>query len=100
MPSFRVSVPHQLGQAAARARVEGFLDNVRRDLPARVSDVAGEWNDNRLEFRLVASGLSISGTLQVEESLAEVAGALPLAAVLFRGQIERTIREELSRLLT
>jgi hypothetical protein len=99
MPSFRVSVPHELGQAAARARVEGFVDNVRSDLPAHVSDVAGEWNNYQLNFRLVATGMQITGTLQVEERLAEVSGSMPLAAVLFRGQIERSIREELSRLL-
>jgi hypothetical protein len=29
----------------------------------------------------------------------EVSGALPLAAALFRGRLERTIREELSRVL-
>ena len=100
MPSFHVSVPHVLGQAAARQRVEGFLDRMRRDLPGQVSDVTGEWQDERLEFALKASGLSIRGTLVVEETAADVSGNLPLAAVLFRGQIERTIRDELARLLS
>jgi hypothetical protein len=99
MPSFHVSVPHALGQATARQRVEGFLDQVKRDLPSQVSDVSGEWQDDRLNFRLTASGLTISGGLVVDEAAAEVSGSLPLAAMFFRGQIERTIRDELSRLL-
>jgi len=49
---------------------------------------------------LVASGLSISGVLLVEETLVAVSGPLPLAAVFFRGQIERTIRDELRKLLS
>lgn len=100
MPSFHVSVPHELGQAAARQRVEGFLDKVRRDLPAFVNEVDGAWKEDQMEFRLKASGMNISGTLVVAETAAEVSGNLPLAAVLFRGQIERTIKEELAKLLS
>jgi hypothetical protein len=100
MPSFRVSVPHELGREIARQRVEGFLDQVQRDMPTFVSDVGGDWQDSRLDFRLKASGMSITGMLVVEDTAAEVSGSLPLAAALFRGQIERTIRDELSRLLS
>src|SRR5687767_8992546 len=99
MPSFRVSVEHALGQAEARKRVEGILERVQRDLPTFVNEVSGEWQDNQLSFRLNASGMSITGTLVVEPTAAVVAGNLPLAAVLFRGQVERTIRDELTRLL-
>lgn len=92
-------VPHQLGQEAARERVETFLVNVQRDYAALVSQVSGQWNGNALAFAFVASGLSISGTLEVQESAAVVDGSLPLAAAFFRGQIERNIREQLQRLL-
>jgi len=100
MPSYSVSVPHNLGQEPARARVERFLDSVQRDYAAHVSNVSGEWSNNRLDFRFLASGLNVSGTLVVGEQLVEVSGPLPLAAMLFRGQIERTIRDELRRLLS
>ena len=36
----------------------------------------------------------------VAQQSVEVSGSLPLAAALFRGQIERTIRDELQRLLS
>ena len=100
MPSYSVSVPHRLGLEAARAHVERFLDNFQRDYADQLSDVSVEWAENQLSFRFLARGLNISGALVVEESLVRVSGSLPLAAALFRGQIERTIREELSRLLT
>ena len=100
MPSYNVTVPHDLGQTTARARVDGFLDSVRRDLPAHVSDVSGAWEGNQLNYRLSVSGLGISGTLVVKETHVEVSGPLPLAAMLFRGQIERTIRDDLTRLLS
>jgi len=100
MPSYSVAVPHNLGQPSARARVEQFLENVQRDYAAHLSNVGGEWIDNQLNFRFLASGLSISGALAVEETLVTVTGPLPLAAAFFRGQIERTIRDELLKLLS
>jgi hypothetical protein len=100
MPSYKVTVPHDLSQTTARARVDGFLESVRRDLPAHVSDVSGAWEGNQLNYRLSVSGLGISGTLVVQESQVEVSGPLPFAAMLFRGQIERTIRDDLTRLLS
>ena len=100
MPAFNVSVPHALGQPAALGRVQQFLDNVERDYAAHVSDVRGEWTGHRLQFGFVATGMPISGTLVVEESHVHVNGPLPLAAVLFRGRIEQTIREQLQQLLS
>jgi hypothetical protein len=99
MPSYNVSVPHELGQDDALARLRRFLDDVQRDYAAHVRDVRGEWIENRLQFGFVATGLPISGTLVVEETIVHVAGPLPLAAALFRGRIEQTIRDQLQRLL-
>jgi hypothetical protein len=100
MASYNVRVPHALGREMALARVARFLDDVQRDYAAHMSDVEGQWSDNRLQFGFVASGLRISGTLLVEETSVHVSGPLPLAAALFRGRIEQTIRDELQRLLS
>jgi hypothetical protein len=80
--------------------VAEFLDAMQRQHADRVREVHGAWREDTLDFSFVASGLSIRGSLIVEETHVAVSGSLPLAAALFRGQIERTIREELSRLLT
>ena len=68
MPTYNVSVPHDLGRAAARVRVEQFLDAVQRDYAEHVRNVSGEWEENQLRFRFVTSGLNISGSLLVEEN--------------------------------
>jgi len=100
MPSYSVSVQHSLGQPAARQRVESFLEKVLRDYAQSISNVDGQWTENRLAFRFMTYGLNISGMLVVEDSVVTVSGPLPLAAVLFRGRIEQQIREELQRLLS
>ncbi len=100
MPSYHVSVPHFLGAAAARARLDKFLEDVRRDYAAHLSDVGGAWTANSLDFRFQTSGMPISGKLLVEETSVQVSGQLPLMASIFRGRIEKTIRDELTKLLS
>jgi len=100
MASFSVTVPHELGQEAALARVTNFLEEVRRDHADRVSDVRGEWKGNALEFAFTASGIPVSGNLAVEDQAVRVSGPLSFMAAMFRGRIEQTIREELQKLLS
>ena len=97
MPAFSAEVPHTLGQTTATARLRGFVDEVRQQYQEQVTDVSGEWNDHSLDFSLKTFGFLIQGTLTVEENVARVEGRLPLAAALFRGQIERSIASELTR---
>jgi Putative polyhydroxyalkanoic acid system protein (PHA_gran_rgn). len=99
MAGFHVTVPHALGHEAALSRVQKFLDDVRQDYAAQVSDVRGQWSGNRLDFGFSATGLPVQGTLVVEDNTVHVSGPLPLAALLFRGKIEQTIRQELEKLL-
>ena len=99
MPSFQVVVSHQLGRELARQRVENLLEKALAEYSAHLSDATGEWNGHELEFRFAASGLGIKGRLVVEETQVAVSGPLPLAAAFFRGRIERTIHDELRRLL-
>ncbi|MCI0361367.1 MAG: polyhydroxyalkanoic acid system family protein [Planctomycetaceae bacterium] len=100
MAGFHVSVPHALGHEAALVRVQKFLDDVRENYAAHMSDVRGQWNGNRLEFGFSATGLPVQGTLVVDDAAVHVSGPLPLAALLFRGKIEQTIRQELEKLLS
>jgi hypothetical protein len=99
MPAYNVSVPHALGRETARARVSDFLIDVQREYAQHVRDVQGEWAGDTLSFSFVAVTFAVRGTLVIEEAQAVVSGSLPLAAALFRGQIERSIRDELARLL-
>jgi hypothetical protein len=99
MPAYRVSVPHAVGREVALERVRQFLDDVRREHADKVSDVRGQWSENRLDFAFSTIGLGIQGTLVVEEEIVQVFGPLPLAAAFFRGRIEQTIRQQLESLL-
>ncbi|WP_254510923.1 polyhydroxyalkanoic acid system family protein [Anatilimnocola floriformis] len=99
MASLSVQVPHQLPVAEAVQRLQGFLEEVRRDHADRVSNVQGEWLGETLKFGFTAMGMQIKGDLVVANDEVRVSGNLPFAASLFRGTIESTIRTELEKLL-
>lgn len=99
MPQMIVQVPHQLPVDEAVTRLQNFLDEVRRDHADRIRDVYGEWQGSSLQFAFTAMSLQIRGDLHVLIEEVRVIGQLPFAALLFRGQIEQTIRGELERLL-
>jgi hypothetical protein len=99
MPAINVSIPHALGQHEARARVTEFLESVQRDYSGYVSEVRGTWTDNRLDFGFAAAGMPLTGTLTVDESAVHVSVPLPMMASLFKGRIEKTIGDELKKLV-
>ena len=100
MPGFSTEIAHNLGQAEATSRLKGFVDQARQRFGQQVSAMDGSWNDSTLNFSLTVMGLTITGTLAVEEALARVAGKLPLAAMPFRGKIEQSIAEEIRKELS
>ena len=57
----------------------------------------GTWNDNTLDFSLTTYGFDIKGRLTVDDNLACLEGKLPLAALAFKGKIEKSIASELQR---
>jgi len=100
MPGFATSVAHQLGAAAATERLKTFLEDVRRDHGDKLKDARGEWQGNTLHFGCTVYGMGIQGTMEVSETSVNVNGKLPLAAALFRGQVEKSIRDELVKELS
>lgn len=99
MPSFHVRVPHALSIPGAQARIADVLANLKEGEIPEIETLESQWSGNELHLRWQTRGLVLQGTLVVQATHVEVKGALPLAAALFRGRLERTIREELSRVL-
>lgn len=100
MPSFGLSVPHQLSKQEATERVKHFSEKVREHHQDKVKDVHQEWNDDTLHFGFKTLGVRVDGNLTVADDEVSVQGSLPIAAMMFKGQIESAIRDELTQLLS
>ena len=99
MPTISLSVSHQLGKEVAAERIKDVLVRVSRQYAEHVSDVEQEWQQHTLRFRFRSLGFKISGTLEMHAERVECSCQMPLAAMMMRGKIETTLREELKKLL-
>lgn len=95
MARFSVDVHHHLDREDSGLRLRTFADRVREDLPGGVEDVRESWDDaGNVEFSFRAWGFAVSGRMENRAGLVHVSGTIPLAALPFRGMIEREIRNK------
>jgi hypothetical protein len=99
MPKISLNIPHELSQAEALNRIQQFLPQLKEQHSDKIKDLEESWNGNTGEFKFKISGFKVSGTLQVGEDHVVITGELPFAALLFKGQIENSIREKAMELL-
>ena len=99
MPKLSMETPHELGREEAARRLKEKFSAARDTYSAQVSDLHEQWDDHTLTFSFKAVGMSIAGTVAVEDSAVKLDTALPLAVMMFKGMIEKRIREELGDLL-
>jgi len=57
------------------------------------------WVGNLLNFAFKAKGFNVKGSMQVAPSEVKIDGQLPFAAMIFKGKIEQTVREQLQKVL-
>jgi Putative polyhydroxyalkanoic acid system protein (PHA_gran_rgn) len=100
MPSLKLTIPHELGQEEAAIRLKGFLEKVKQRYQNQVSDLEEKWVENALDFAFKTYGFHIKGRMVVEPADVKFEGQIPFAAMMFKGKIEQTIRDEMKRLLT
>jgi hypothetical protein len=100
MPSINISVPHQLGEEEAASRVKNLLAKVKDRHQDKISNLEEKWEGNQLSGGFTTYGFNIKGTVKVEPNEVKINGSLPIAAMMFKGKIEQTVKEELTRLLS
>ncbi|MBA2114916.1 polyhydroxyalkanoic acid system family protein [Bremerella alba] len=101
MPGFKVEVPHPLGQEEAASRVKSLLEHLRGRFDGQVKDMQQTWTEEDvMQFSFKTAGLTIKGEMDVQPNSVVVSGDLPFAAMLFKGRIESSIKEELAKCLS
>ena len=99
MPSMSLSMPHSLGQDEALRRLKAAIEKAKARNEGKVSNLKEDWNGNRLDYSFSTFGFNIKGDVAVEPSEVKLNGSLPFAAMMFKGKIEQTVRDELGRIL-
>ena len=58
-----VSIPHQLGRATAKARLQQGAERLRAQFGGQAANVEETWTGDRCAFKFTAMGQSITGRL-------------------------------------
>ncbi len=94
-----VSIPHQLGVAEARRRLEtGFADMTSK-LPGGAAKIDQRWEGDRMVFAALIGGQEISGTIDVLADAVRLEVILPGLLGLLAGKIGGRLKDEGQKLL-
>ena len=92
-PPIAVNIPHQLGRAEARRRIESGFANLVRQLPGGGGAFSERWDGDRLTFSVSAMGQGVSGIIDVRDTVVAMEIALPgvlgLLASGLKGRLEK-----------
>ncbi len=99
MPSLKLSVPHAMGQEAATEKLKSYLEMMLEHSKDKVSNLSQSWTDNVLQAAFTTMGFAVKGTLTVLADSVVVDGTIPFTLLVFKGKIEKEIRDNLTRIL-
>jgi hypothetical protein len=87
-----ISIPHQLGRAEARRRIETGFTKIIHLVPGNAG-VCERWEGDRLIFSAAAMGQTVAGVIDVLDT--EVTMEIELPGVL--GMVARGLKERLQQ---
>lgn len=87
-----ISIPHRLGRAEARRRLEGGISRLRPELARHVNALDLDWQGDRLSFRARTLAQTITGRLEVLDDTVRLEIDLPWLLRLLGHTITRQIR--------
>jgi NAD(P)H-dependent flavin oxidoreductase YrpB (nitropropane dioxygenase family) len=85
-----ISIPHQLGRAEARRRIEAGFAKLIHQLPGSGGACSERWDGDRLNFSVAALGQTVAGVVNVLDTAVTMEIELPgVLGVLASGLKDR-----------
>lgn len=88
-----VSIPHELGKAEARRRIDQGLGQLTAQIGA-VGEIKQAWDGDVLRFSLQAIGQTVSGTIDVQDQEARLEVQLPGIFAMIANKVKGRLRDE------
>jgi hypothetical protein len=95
----KVSIPHQLGRAEARRRIDGGFAKIIRALPGAGSS-SERWEGDQLVFSVAALGQAVSGVVDVLDASVTIELQLPGLLGMVASGLKDRLRQAGQLLLT
>lgn len=95
-----INIPHQLGRAEARRRLESGFANLVNQLPGGAAAAHQRWEGDRLNFSVGALGQSVTGVIEVFDSSVKMDIQLPALLGMLAGGLKGRLQKAGQLLLT
>jgi putative polyhydroxyalkanoate system protein len=89
-----MSIPHQLGRAEAKRRIQEQAAQAQQQYGSLLGQVNQRWTGDTLDFMVLAAGQSVTGQVIVEEQVVRVAIALPWMFALLAGAVKQKVEHQ------
>lgn len=99
MEKITVNVPHKLGRAEARQRIDGGFAKVQEKIAGKSVDVEQDWQGDVMSFSAAVMGQTITGNLTVEESNVAIEVNLPWFLAKLSGNVSEKLAKGTKLLL-
>ena len=93
-----VDLPHNLGAAEAKRRIQANIGTLGDKLPAGAT-VIPVWEDERLRLDVAMLGQKVQAGLEILDALVRITVQLPPALAFFRQAVEAGLRQSGAALL-
>jgi Putative polyhydroxyalkanoic acid system protein (PHA_gran_rgn) len=96
----RIAIPHKLSKAEVHKRLDEHADELANFIPGGMAEVEKDWvDDEHMALGVTALGSFVGADLAIEDKQVVVEVELPMALKLMKGKIERSIRDNTTKLL-
>lgn len=95
-----ITIPHQLGRAEARRRIETGFAKVLHLLPGSGGTASERWDGDRLTFGALAMGQTVTGVIDVQDTAVTMQIDLPGMLGMIAGGLKEQLRKAGQLLLT
>lgn len=89
-----IAIPHALGVAAARRRIDEGFAQLTQQMPGGLGQIEKSWKDNRLSFSATTMGQVATGHLDVADDAVNIVLHLPGLLGMLAGKIGGKLRRE------
>jgi putative polyhydroxyalkanoate system protein len=98
MPNLTVSIPHQLGRAQARQRIQTEINQLKQQYGA-LGQLQETWNGDKMAFTLSTGGVTVTGHLDVQDRVVNLEVPLPWPIAALAGFVKHQIEQQGRKLL-
>jgi hypothetical protein len=88
-----ISIPHDLGRAEARRRIEAGFANVVQQMPGGGASCSERWDGDRMTFGVSAMGQNLAGGVDVHDRAVTIEIELPGVLGLVAGGLKDRLQK-------